>query len=136
MSRKVLGLIPARGGSKGIPHKNVYEINGKPLIFYTIDAALKAKEEGALLDVVVTTDGPGGSSNSPTSTNGPTSTGPDGSVSNGPGDTVVSPVDDAGIYRDDDGNIITEYTPGAVQAPDGSWILPDTSGGGPGSSSN
>ena len=35
-----LGIIPARGGSKGIPRKNVRELCGKPLIQYTIDAAL------------------------------------------------------------------------------------------------
>ena len=34
-------LIPARGGSKGIPNKNMVEINGNPLIFYTITEALK-----------------------------------------------------------------------------------------------
>lgn len=32
-------IIPARGGSKGIPRKNIKEFNGKPLIAYTIDAA-------------------------------------------------------------------------------------------------
>lgn len=35
----ILVIIPARGGSKGIPHKNVKELNGKPLICYSIDAA-------------------------------------------------------------------------------------------------
>ena len=35
----VLGVIPARGGSKGIKRKNLAEISGKPLIWYTIDAA-------------------------------------------------------------------------------------------------
>ena len=35
----ILVIIPARGGSKGIPHKNVKELNGKPLICYGIDAA-------------------------------------------------------------------------------------------------
>lgn len=34
-------LIPARGGSKGIPNKNLIDINGNPLIFYTINEALK-----------------------------------------------------------------------------------------------
>lgn len=34
-----LFLIPARGGSKGIPHKNIKLLNGKPLIYYTIDIA-------------------------------------------------------------------------------------------------
>lgn len=32
-------IIPARGGSKGIPHKNIKPLNGKPLIYYTIDVA-------------------------------------------------------------------------------------------------
>ena len=53
---KILGLIPARGGSKGIRHKNIYEVGGKPLIAYTIEEALKAKECGSICDVVVTTD--------------------------------------------------------------------------------
>lgn len=35
----VLVIIPARGGSKGIPGKNIKLLNGKPLIYYTIDAA-------------------------------------------------------------------------------------------------
>lgn len=36
---KALVIIPARGGSKGIPGKNIKPLNGKPLIYYTIDAA-------------------------------------------------------------------------------------------------
>lgn len=35
----LLVVIPARGGSKGIPGKNIKPLNGKPLIYYTIDAA-------------------------------------------------------------------------------------------------
>ena len=38
-----LALIPARGGSKGIPRKNIRAIAGKPLIAWTIEAALAAK---------------------------------------------------------------------------------------------
>jgi CMP-N,N'-diacetyllegionaminic acid synthase len=38
---KPLIIIPARGGSKGIPGKNVKSLNGKPLIQYTIEAALE-----------------------------------------------------------------------------------------------
>lgn len=34
-----LVIIPARGGSKGIPHKNIKELGGKPLIYYAIDVA-------------------------------------------------------------------------------------------------
>lgn len=40
---RVLGLIPARGGSKGVPRKNVRLLGGKPLIGYTIDAAREAR---------------------------------------------------------------------------------------------
>jgi N-acylneuraminate cytidylyltransferase len=36
---KDLVLIPARGGSKGIPGKNIKPLNGRPLIYYTLDAA-------------------------------------------------------------------------------------------------
>ena len=37
---KPICLIPARGGSKGIPHKNIRNLAGKPLIAYTIEKAL------------------------------------------------------------------------------------------------
>jgi N-acylneuraminate cytidylyltransferase len=37
---RVLGLIPARGGSKGIPHKNIVPLGDRPLIAWTIEAAL------------------------------------------------------------------------------------------------
>lgn len=40
---EILGFIPARGGSKGIPGKNVYPLNGKPLITYTIEEAKKSR---------------------------------------------------------------------------------------------
>lgn len=50
---KVLGLITARGGSKGIPGKNIKLLNGKPLIQYTIEAASKSKK---LDRVVLSTD--------------------------------------------------------------------------------
>ena len=40
---KILGIIQARGGSKGIPKKNIKEINGKPLLSYTIEEAKKSK---------------------------------------------------------------------------------------------
>jgi CMP-N,N'-diacetyllegionaminic acid synthase len=49
----VLGLIPARGGSKGIPRKNLAPVAGKPLLAWTIDAARAATE---LTRVVVSTD--------------------------------------------------------------------------------
>lgn len=39
----VLGIIPARGGSKGVPRKNIRLLGGKPLIAYTIQSALQSK---------------------------------------------------------------------------------------------
>jgi CMP-N-acetylneuraminic acid synthetase len=39
---KVLGIIPARGGSKGVPRKNIKLLTGKPLIAYTIETALSS----------------------------------------------------------------------------------------------
>lgn len=41
--KKIIAIIPARGGSKGIPKKNIKFLIGKPLIAYTIEAALKSK---------------------------------------------------------------------------------------------
>ncbi|MEC3907346.1 acylneuraminate cytidylyltransferase family protein [Tamlana sp. 2201CG12-4] len=41
---KILGLIPARGGSKSIPKKNIKILNGKPLIQYTVEAASDSKK--------------------------------------------------------------------------------------------
>lgn len=41
-NKKILFLIPARGGSKGLPGKNIRPMNGKPLIAWTIETALKA----------------------------------------------------------------------------------------------
>jgi CMP-N-acetylneuraminic acid synthetase len=40
---RVLGLIPARGGSKGIPRKNIKPLCGQPLLWYTAQAALAAR---------------------------------------------------------------------------------------------
>ena len=40
---KILGLIPARGGSKGVPKKNIKMLNGKPLMQYTSEVALESK---------------------------------------------------------------------------------------------
>lgn len=51
----VLGVIPARGGSKGIPHKNIAPLCGRPLLHYTAEAALAAQ---SLRDVVLSTDDP------------------------------------------------------------------------------
>ena len=50
---KILGVIPARGGSKSIKNKNMSEINGKPLIYYTIKEALKST---FISDLVVSSD--------------------------------------------------------------------------------
>lgn len=43
MSKKIIAIITARGGSKGIPKKNVKPLNGKPLIYYTVAEAKKSK---------------------------------------------------------------------------------------------
>ena len=51
---KVLAVIPARGGSKGVPRKNIRMVGGKPLIAYTIDAALAVKNR--LHRLIVSTD--------------------------------------------------------------------------------
>ena len=40
---RIVGIIPARGGSKGIPRKNIKLMLGKPLIQHTIEAALASK---------------------------------------------------------------------------------------------
>jgi N-acylneuraminate cytidylyltransferase len=40
---RFLGIIPARGGSKGVPGKNIKELGGKPLLAYTVEAAQKSK---------------------------------------------------------------------------------------------
>jgi CMP-N-acetylneuraminic acid synthetase len=50
---KAIAIIPARGGSKGIPRKNIRLLAGKPLIAYTIEAALGSKYVG---QVFVSTD--------------------------------------------------------------------------------
>lgn len=52
---KSLIVIPARGGSKGIPHKNIKPLNGKPLIQYTIDEARQIASDD---DICVSTDDP------------------------------------------------------------------------------
>ena len=50
---EILGLIPARGGSKGIKGKNIKPLGGRPLIEYTFDAALESK---LLSRVILSTD--------------------------------------------------------------------------------
>ena len=50
---EILAVIQARGGSKGIPKKNIYPISGYPLISYTIVAAMKSQ---LISDLIVSTD--------------------------------------------------------------------------------
>lgn len=50
---KIIYLIPARGGSKGIPHKNIKLLKGKPLINYSIEIARQLAEDS---DICVSTD--------------------------------------------------------------------------------
>ncbi|MPS31267.1 MULTISPECIES: cytidylyltransferase domain-containing protein [unclassified Salinivibrio] len=53
MPKKAIALIPARGGSKGLARKNVLPVNGKPLIAWTIEAALHSEH---LDEVYVSTE--------------------------------------------------------------------------------
>ena len=53
--RRILGLIPARGGSKGLPGKNLRELGGKPLIAWSIEASRQSRFVDATL---VSTDCP------------------------------------------------------------------------------
>lgn len=50
---RVLGLIPARGGSKGVPRKNIRLLDGKPLLYYTVEAA---KASRFLTHTILNTD--------------------------------------------------------------------------------
>lgn len=52
-NKRILAIIPARGGSKGVPDKNIKHLLGKPLIGYTIEAAKKSKY---IDDIIVSTD--------------------------------------------------------------------------------
>ena len=49
----ILCVIPVRGGSKGVPRKNVRSVAGRPLVVWTIEQALAARPA---LDVLVSTD--------------------------------------------------------------------------------
>lgn len=51
--KEILAIIPARGGSKRLPNKNIMELGGKPLISHTIEAALRSN---VFDKVMVTTD--------------------------------------------------------------------------------
>src|SRR6266849_4081423 len=46
---RVLGLIPARGGSRGIPRKNIRPLGGRPLLEYTAECALAARRLGRVV---------------------------------------------------------------------------------------
>jgi CMP-N-acetylneuraminic acid synthetase len=50
---RILGIIPARGGSKGVPGKNIKLLNGKPLLQYTAEIALESQ---CLTDVILSSD--------------------------------------------------------------------------------
>ena len=52
-NKKIVAIIPARGGSRGIPHKNIVDLAGKPLIAYSIEAAKNSKY---ISEVYVSTD--------------------------------------------------------------------------------
>lgn len=52
-NKTIIGIIPARGGSKGLPNKNIKELCGKPLIAWTIETGLKSKY---LDELIVSTD--------------------------------------------------------------------------------
>jgi len=54
MDQKILAVIPARGGSKGVPRKNIRLVGGKPLIAYSIEAALAVKD--LFHRIIVSTD--------------------------------------------------------------------------------
>jgi CMP-N,N'-diacetyllegionaminic acid synthase len=53
MDKKVLTIIPARGGSRGVPNKNIRDLLGKPLLVWTIEAAKAATLTGR---IIVSTD--------------------------------------------------------------------------------
>lgn len=53
MTNNLLIVIPARGGSKGIPKKNIYPLNGVPLINYTLKVI---RDSGVNADVAISTD--------------------------------------------------------------------------------
>jgi N-acylneuraminate cytidylyltransferase len=53
MKNKCCAVIPARGGSKGVPGKNIKLLNGKPLLQYTVDSLLEA---GCFDRIIVTSD--------------------------------------------------------------------------------
>ena len=55
LSPKVLAITLARGGSKGVPKKNIIDVNGQPLLFYTIREALNSR---LISNYIISTDCP------------------------------------------------------------------------------
>lgn len=53
MNENILAIIPARSGSKGLPHKNIKKLQGKPLLAYSIEAALQSE---IFTDIILSTD--------------------------------------------------------------------------------
>lgn len=56
MSLSCLAIVPARGGSKGIPRKNLVDLGGKPLIAWSIETGNALVKRGAITRCVVSTD--------------------------------------------------------------------------------
>ena len=56
MDTNPIYIIPARGGSKGIPHKNIKILGGKPLIHYAIANALTLTDDDTHRRIIVSTD--------------------------------------------------------------------------------
>lgn len=53
MDKRILAVITARGGSKGVPRKNIKDLGGRPLIAYSIEVA---KQSGLISHLIVSTD--------------------------------------------------------------------------------
>jgi CMP-N,N'-diacetyllegionaminic acid synthase len=53
---RILGIIPARGGSKGIPRKNLADLCGRPLIAWSIESGMQLLANGVLARCIVSTD--------------------------------------------------------------------------------
>ncbi len=58
MNKSILGIIPARGGSKGIKGKNIVDLCGKPLINWSIETGLELRKKHTLKKCIVSTDDP------------------------------------------------------------------------------
>jgi CMP-N,N'-diacetyllegionaminic acid synthase len=53
---RILGIVPARGGSKGIPRKNLADVCGRPLIAWSIESGMRLLANGVLARCIVSTD--------------------------------------------------------------------------------